>query len=421
MPADVCASAPAEEPIGRPAGTGAVLPARAVVDLDAVAANTRLLAEHADGAAVMAVVKADGYGHGMVPSAVAALAGGATWLGVAHVGEALALRAAGIEVPVLAWLYVPGQDLAPAVAAGVDLSVSAPWALEAVVDAARRTGRTARVHLKADTGLSRGGATAEDWPALVAAAGRAQAEGAVEVLALWSHLASADDPAQDALTAQQVQRLAEAAEVAAAAGVRPPLRHLAASSGLLAHPEARLDLVRPGIALYGIAPAPERASSAQLGLVPAMSLRARLALVKTVAAGEGVSYGHTYTTSSRTRLALVPLGYGDGIPRHASSTGPVAVAGRWHRVAGRVCMDQVVLDLGDDDLARGVRAGDEVELFGTGAGGGPTAQDWAEAAGTIAYEVVTRLGARVPRVYTGELAQRLGRTRGAPPDASGAA
>jgi len=387
---------------------GDVLPSWAVVDLDAVAANTGVLRERAGGAAVMAVVKADGYGHGMVPAALAALAGGATWLGVAHLAEALELRAAGVRAPVLAWLVVPGQDLAPAVAAGVDVSASAVWALEALARAARRTGRTARVHLKVDTGLSRGGATARDWPDLVRAAAAAQAEGAVEVVAVWSHLASADDEGSDALTLRQVQRLAEAVEVAGRLGVRPPLRHLAASSGVLAHPSAHLDLVRPGVAVYGISPAPERFSAAEAGLVPAMSLRARLALVKEVAAGAGVSYGHSHVTSARTRLALVPLGYGDGLPRHASGCGPVALAGRRYPVAGRVCMDQVVLDLGDDEAARAARAGDEVEVFGAGADGGPTAQDWADAAGTIAYEVVTRIGARVPRVHVGAVAERLG-------------
>ncbi|MEJ5889220.1 alanine racemase [Pseudokineococcus marinus] len=388
------ATAPADD-------MGDALPARAVVDLDAVAANADVLRGRAAGAAVMAVVKADGYGHGMVPCARAALAGGATWLGVAHLAEALELRAAGVTAPVLAWLVVPGQDLAPAVAADVDLSASAVWAVEALVDAARRTGRTARVHLKVDTGLSRGGATARDWPDVVRAAAAAQAEGALEVVAVWSHLASADDEASDALTLAQVERLHDAVAVAARLGVRPPLRHLAASSGLLAHPAARLDLVRPGVAVYGVSPAPERFSSADLGLVPAMSLRARLALVKEVGPGEGVSYGHHHVTAGRARLALVPLGYGDGLPRHASGRGPVALRGRRYAVAGRVCMDQVVLDLGDDDAARAVRAGDEVEVFGTGADGGPTAQDWADAAGTIAYEVVTRIGARVPRVHVG--------------------
>ncbi|WP_299037152.1 alanine racemase [uncultured Pseudokineococcus sp.] len=410
---------PAVEPAGThaaPAGDvlpgdvvpGGVLPARAVVDLDAVAANTGVLRERAGGAAVMAVVKADGYGHGMVPAALAALAGGATWLGVAHLAEALELRAAGVHAPVLAWLVVPGQDLAPAVAAGVDVSASAVWALEALADAARRSGRTARVHLKVDTGLSRGGATADDWPALVRAAAAAQAEGAVEVVAVWSHLASADDEASDDLTLRQVERLSDAVEVAARCGVRPSLRHLAASSGVLAHPAAHLDLVRPGVAVYGVSPAPQRFSAADVGLVPAMSLRARLALVKEVGAGEGVSYGHSHVTGARTRLALVPLGYGDGLPRHASGRGPVALAGRRYAVAGRVCMDQVVLDLGDDEAARAARAGDEVEVFGSGADGGPTAQDWADAAGTIAYEVVTRIGARVPRVHVGAVAEQHG-------------
>jgi len=408
MPDRTTTPTPPSTPPATGGPTAPVVPAWADVDLDAVAANAALLRERAQGAALMAVVKAEGYGHGAVPAALAALEGGATWLGVAHLDEALALRAAGITAPVLAWVLVPGQDTTAAVAAGVDVSASAPWAVDALADAARRTGRTARVHLKVDTGLSRGGATAHDWPDLVRAAAAAQAEGAVEVVGVWSHLASADDPAADALTHRQADRLEEALVVAAGLGVRPPLRHLANSAGVLAHPRTRLDLVRAGIAVYGVTPSPVRGSAADLGLVPAMALRARLSLVKEVGPGEGVSYGHQHVTAARTRLALVPLGYGDGVPRHASGTGPVLVGGRRHPVAGRVCMDQVVLDLGDDAAARAVRAGDVVELFGTGADGGPTAQDWADAAGTIGYEVVTRLGARVPRRYSGAVARRHG-------------
>lgn len=374
-------------------------PAEAVVDLDAVRDNAAALVAHARGAEVMAVVKADGYGHGLVPTARAALVGGATWLGVAQLSEALALRAAGISAPVLSWLHVPGDDLGAAVAADVDLSVAAPWALDAVVAAARAQGRTARVHLKVDTGLGRGGTTSADWPDLLAAVAGAAAERAVEVVGVWSHYAWADAPTHPTVLRQQ-EEFAHALDVAARLGVRPVRRHLANSAATLTNTGAHLDLVRPGLALYGLSPVPELGSPADFGLRPAMTLRARLALVKRVGAGQGVSYGHAYTTTSATTLALVPLGYADGVPRHASGTGPVLAAGRRRTVAGRVCMDQLVLDLGDDEA----KAGDEVVLFGPGTHGEPTAQDWADAAGTISYEIVSRVGSRVPRTYVGQLA-----------------
>jgi alanine racemase len=373
-------------------------PAVAVVDLDAVTANTAALVERARGAEVMAVVKADGYGHGAVPCARAALRGGATWLGVAQLSEAMSLREAGITAPMLTWLYAPGDDLTAPVAADVDLSVAAPWALDAVVSAAQASGRTARVHLKIDTGLGRGGATAADWEELVGHVAAARADGAVEVVGIWSHYAFADAPSHPTVRRQSVA-LTEAVEQAARLGVRPPLRHLANSAATLTDPSAHFDLVRPGLAVYGLSPVPDVGSPADFGLVPAMTLSARLVLVKDVDAGQGVSYGHTYTTTHRTTLGLVPIGYADGVPRHASGRGPVQLAGRRLQVAGRVCMDQFVVDLGRVD--DGARAGDEVVLFGPGTKGEPTAQDWAVAAGTIDYEIVTRVGARVPRQYVG--------------------
>jgi alanine racemase len=371
-----------------------------VVDLDAIAGNVAVLAERAGPAAVMAVVKADAYGHGLVPSARAALAGGASWLGVAQLAEALALRAAGVSAPVLCWLHTPAQDLAPAVGAGIDLSVATPHAVAAAADAARRTGRTARLHLKVDTGLGRGGATRADWPHLVAAALTASAEGTVEVVGAWSHLAFADAPGHPTVVAQQ-QVFEAAVADAEAAGARFAVRHLANSAAVLTDPGARYDLVRPGVAVYGLSPGPDVGTPAEHGLVPAMSVRTRLALVKDVGAGQGVSYAHAYTTPAPTRLGLVPLGYADGVPRSASGTGPVAVAGGRTRVAGRVCMDQFVVDLAGLPGASGAAAGDPVVLFGSGRDGEPTAEDWAAAAGTIGYEIVARVSARLPRRYTG--------------------
>lgn len=376
------------------------LPACAVIDLDAIAANARALQAASGSAQLMAVIKADGYGHGLVPVARAALRGGADWLGVAQLAEGLQLRAAGIDAPVLSWLTVPGDSYPEAVRAGLDLGVSNRATLEEVAAAARATDRTARVHLKLDTGLSRNGVSPADWPELVEVALKLQAEGVIALVGAMSHFAVADDPGHPTVRAQ-AELFAEAVRGAEQAGARFEVRHLANSAATLTAPGTHLDLVRPGLALYGLSPVPDRRPPEGFGLRPAMSLLGRIALVKRVPGGSGVSYGHTYTTTRDTTLALVPLGYADGVPRHAGNRGPVAVRGRTYRVAGRVCMDQVVLDLGGTGNPTGVREGDPALLFGDGRDGGPTAQDWAEAAGTISYEIVTRLGTRVPRRYVG--------------------
>ncbi|PFG18975.1 alanine racemase [Serinibacter salmoneus] len=368
-------------------------PARALINLAAIQRNVAALRERAT-APVMAVVKADAYGHGLVPSARAALAGGATWLGVAQLSEALDLRAAGVDAPLLTWIYAPGAPLARAVRAGIDLSVGAPWALAEVRAAVAATGRTARIHLKVDTGLGRGGQFLPAWRDMLDQALRAQAAGEVEVVGVWSHLASAED-VTSATTASQREVFLEAVALAEAGGAHLELRHLANSAATLVRPDLHFDLVRPGLAVFGLSPLPG-VSAGEVGLEPAMRLEASLMVVKHAPAGQGVSYGHTYTTTAQTVLADVPLGYADGIPRHAGSAGPVQVAGRRYTIAGRVCMDQFVLDLGADSSAA---AGDVAVLFGAGTDGEPTAQDWAEAAGTISYEIVTRLGVRVPRVH----------------------
>lgn len=376
-------------------------PARAVVDLDAIRHNTALLRAHAGSAECMAVVKADGYGHGLLPVARAALDGGATWLGTAQLSEALELRSAGITAPLLAWLYAPGAPLARVVTAGIDVGVPAPWALGEVVAAARSTGRTARVHLEVDTGLGRSGAFPAELPDLLDAAMAAQALGAIEVVGVWSHLARADEVGHPSVRAQAAQ-FEDAVRAVERAGAHLEVRHLAASSAVLTEPALRYDLVRPGLALYGLSPIPDRATSAGLGLRPAMRLEAEIAVVKPAPEGQGVSYGHAYVTPRATRLGVVPIGYADGVPRHGSNTASVLVRGTRLPVAGRICMDQFVLDLGPDqgDLA-GVAAGETAVLFGSGEQGEPTAQDWADAAGTISYEIVTRVGTRVPRVYLG--------------------
>ncbi|NJQ03258.1 alanine racemase [Streptomyces zingiberis] len=373
------------------------LRARAEIDLGAIRANVRALRDRAPGAELMAVVKSDAYGHGALPCARAARAAGAAWLGTATPQEALALRAAGDTGRLLCWLWTPGGPWREAIEADVDVSASAGWALREIVAAARASGRTARVHLKADTGLGRGGCPPHDWAELVAAARAAEAEGVLRVTGLWSHFACADEPGHPSIGAQ-LDVFRSALATAERAGLRPEVRHMANSPALLTLPEAHFDLVRSGISLYGVSPGPEVGHSADFGLRPAMTLAGRLASVKRVPGGHGVSYGHHYVTPGPTTLALVPLGYADGIPRHASGTGPVLVGGKWRTVAGRVAMDQFVVDLGGDTAA----AGDDAVLFGPGDAGEPTAQDWAVAASTIAYEIVTRIGTRVPRVYVGE-------------------
>jgi alanine racemase len=370
--------------------------AEIVVDLDAVRHNVRTLKDRVEGRALMVVVKADGYGHGMLEVARAAREAGAEWLGVAVVEEALALRAAGDTGPLLTWLAVPGEDFRPAVEAEVDVTAYTVSQLDEIRCAARAAGVRARVQLKVDTGLSRGGSTQEEWPDLVAAAVAAEASGEIRVTGVWSHFACSDEPEHPANDAQE-EVFRWAVDLAERSGLRPEVRHLCNSAGALTRPSSWFDLVRCGIAAYGLTPMPEVASSDELGLVPAMTVQGRLAVVKEVRAGSGVSYGHTYVAVHDTTVGVVPAGYADGIPRHASSKAPVLAAGQVRPIAGRVCMDQFVLDLGDADAA----AGDPVVLFGRGEHGEPTAQDWADACGTISYEIVTRIGGRMQRRYVG--------------------
>ena len=371
--------------------------AEALVDLSAVRHNVGVLRAAAPAAEVMAVVKADGYGHGAVPVAEAALAAGASWLGVCTLEEAADLREAGITAPLLSWLHLPDDDFAGAVAAGVDLSVASRAHLAAVAAGARRAGRPARVHLKVDTGMSRNGAQPAAWDDLLDDAAKAAADGHVEVVAVWSHLANADIPAHPTLDAQAA-RLTVAWQAARERGFAP-IRHLANAAATLTRPDLHFDLVRPGIAVYGLDPLGRPATDSPLR--PAMTLRGRVALVKRVPAGEGVSYGHEWTTPRETTLALVPVGYADGVPRGLGRDGRMRVllGGTLRPVVGRVSMDQVVVDCGDGE---GVREGDTAVFFGPGEDGEPTAQDWADELGTIHYEIVTGVhGRRVTRTYAG--------------------
>ncbi|GAA1942105.1 alanine racemase [Agromyces allii] len=378
----------------------------AVVDLDAVRANVAALAAQVAPAAVMAVVKANAYGHGAVPVAHAALDGGATWLGVADLDEAFELRDAGVTAPVLAWLHGPDAPFADAIVRGIDLGISSIDQLRRVSDAAAHVAASAAgsggasatsgpafVHLKIDTGLSRNGVPPEEWIEAVAFAAMLEEQGRIRVRGVFSHLANTDDEADRAQLAAFDEALAEAS----AAGLEPEVRHLASTAAAVRLPASRFDLVRLGIGTYGIPPYGDGTTAADLGLRPVMTLRACVAAVRRVEAGVGVSYSHTWRAERATTLALVPLGYADGIPRHASSRAEVLLAGRRRPVVGRIAMDQFVVDVGDDEVA----VGDEVVLFGDPATGAPSADDWADAADTIGYEIVTRIGHRVPRTYGG--------------------
>ncbi|WP_307864944.1 alanine racemase [Myceligenerans salitolerans] len=409
-------------PLGVLPGFDPEYPARAVVDLTAIRDNVVALRRAAPAAALMAVVKGDAYGHGLLPVARAALAGGATWLGAAQVGEALRLRQGGVtpaDARILTWLYAPGAPLEEVLLADIDLGVAAPWGMDAAADAARSAGRPARVHLKVDTGLGRNGITLDDLPGVLRRA--AELRGLVEVTGVMSHFACADEPGHPSIDAQ-AKAFEDTVSAVERAGFTPEVRHLANSAATLTRPDTAWDLVRTGIAMYGLTPVPQSSVPSTYGLRPAMTVEARLATVKRVPAGSGVSYGLHYTTSQDTVLGVIPLGYADGIPRHASGGalgpgGPVLVGGgvgdvsspeagpgsaRVVRVAGRVCMDQVMVDLGPYATEQ---AGDIVTLFGQADGvehaGAPSAEDWAQAAGTISYEIVTRVAARMPRVYTG--------------------
>lgn len=369
----------------------------AVVDLGAIAANVRRLRADIGTPHTMVVVKANGYGHGAVPIARAALEAGADWLGVAEIPEALELRSAGIDAPILAWLHGPGADFAAALAADIDLGLSSARQLQQAADAAAAAGRVASVQLKVDTGLSRNGVPECDWAEVFALAARAERAGRIRVRGIFSHLSNAS-PADDA---EAIARFDRALAAVGDAGLAPDLVHLAATAAALRVPAARYSMVRLGIGVYGLSPFDD-ATSADLGLVPAMTLQGQVAAVRRVAAGAGVSYDYTWRADTDCTLVLVPFGYADGIPRQATGRARVAIGDGCHPAVGRIAMDQFVVNLGDASAA----VGDPVVLFGDPAAGAPSATDWADAAGTIDYEIVTRIGPRVPRLYRGSSVER---------------
>lgn len=410
-----------------------VYPGQVIVDLKALRDNMRTLVARVsqdlqpgqNAPEVMGVVKADGYGHGLIPSALAALAGGATWLGTAQPYEALRLREAGIDSShchILTWLTsATTTRFADLITENIDISVGSIDSLNAVAFAARKLGKHARVHVKVDTGFGRNGFTPEGFSSALEKLQQYSNEGVIEVIGQWSHLAVADSPDVPEFvdaTDRQIQQFHEFTKRMKEASVAPKIRHLANTAATLNRPEIRFELVRPGIGLYGYEPDPAMGDSQTYGLQPAMTLQAQLGTVKAVEEGHGISYGRTYLTPNNTSTAIVPLGYADGILRSASGFdmqgarhvdkpgGPVRVetnkGARILNVSGRVCMDQFIVDLKGDASELGVREGDTVTLFGPGRGvefAEPTADDWAEAAGTISYEIMTGIGPRVPRLY----------------------
>ncbi len=373
----------------------------ALVDLDAIQANVAALNRHVGAAQVMAVIKSDGYGHGMLASARAAVAGGATWLGVVHVADAVALRQAGILVPVLSLHGSPDAPHADAIRHDIDLTAGSAALVDQIALAAEGAGKPARLHLEADTGMSRGGATAADWPALVGAALAAESAGRAKIVGLWSHFACADIPDHPAI-GQQLEAFRAAVTAAERAGARPEVRHMANGPATLTLPDSYFDLVRPGGAVFGLCTLPGGVPD---WLRPAMTVRARLIQVKRVPARTPVSYAHRYTTGADTVLGVLPLGYNEGIPRHATNSARLlSTRGRRVSIAGTVNLNHIVLDLGDGPA----EAGDEVVLFGPGDHGEPTAQEWAEVLGTLSYEIVTRFTGKVPRTYSGVTAVEEG-------------
>ncbi|MGN6444436.1 alanine racemase [Amnibacterium sp.] len=352
--------------------------------MSAIEHNVGVLKRLAGTRELLAVVKADGYGHGAATAARAALAGGATWLGVADPEEALALRAAGIDAPLLAWLLHTEADFGPVADRGIDLGVSS----EAQVERVAATAPGAAVQIKLDTGLSRNGVEAREWGRVFEAAAALEREGALRVRGLFSHLANTS-PEEDALAEE---RFADAVRLARGAGLDPVLLHLASTAAAVMRDQSAFTMVRCGIGIYGVSPFgdPERVPD---GLRPAMTLATEVAAVRRVPAGAGVSYDHIWRAERPTTLALVPLGYADGVPRAASNRAEVLLGGRRRPVRGRIAMDQFLVDVGDDE----VRVGDEVVLFGDPATGAPSADEWGRWADTIGYEIVTRIGPRVLR------------------------
>jgi alanine racemase len=374
--------------------------AEVIVDLAAIKANINHLMNRS-GKPALAVVKADAYGHGLVPVARASVEAGVEWLGTALLEEALLLRKAGIKTRVIAWLTPITDDLSAAITNDIDLGIPSCEHLHAVLEASTRAKKKARIHLEIDTGMSRGGALLE-WNEMLVDAANAQSSGLIEIVGIWSHFARADEPGHQFNTEQR-QRFIAGLEKAKELGINPEITHLSNSAATINDPHSHFDLVRLGIAMYGLSPdVKTMGDSEKLNLIPAMSIRARVHLVKEVPAGSQVGYGGTAITKVDTKLAVIAMGYADGIPRNATSETGVLIGNKMSPIIGRVSMDQFVVDLGRESQAR---AGDWAYIIGSPkrdsytSANCYTADSWAAACGTINYEIVTRISPRVARVY----------------------
>jgi alanine racemase len=368
--------------------------ARAEVNLAAIASNLKLI-KGKTKSEVLAVVKADAYGHGLVAVAKTVEQAGADWLGTALLEEAITLRNAGITKPIIAWLTPKGEDFITAIHLDIDLSISSVELLAEIAAAGKIINKVPRVHIELDTGMNRGG-FGDELPLVISEIANQAKAGSINVVGIWSHFARADEP-EILMNQTQLSRFNSVVEQLKTAGITYQYLHLANSAASLTNQNAHKNIIRWGIGLYGLSPdINNMGSSLDLGLKPAMKLIAKLQLVKAVKAGQGVGYGSTATTKEDTKLGVVTMGYADGIPRNASNLAGVFVAGKRAPLIGRVSMDQFVVDLGASSLAK---TGDEVIVFGDGSGGEYTIDEWAKACGTINYEIVTRIGTRVPRIY----------------------
>ncbi len=371
--------------------------ASAEINLSAIAVNLKLIKSKTN-AQVLTVVKADAYGHGLLPVARAAQDAGADWLGTALLEEAITLRTGGITKPIIAWLTPMGEDFKAALLANIDLSISSIELLNEIVLAGKSVNKVPNIHIEVDTGMSRGG-VGDDWDNFVIQVVNSVKANQIKVIGIWSHFARADEP-DEGMNKEQLDVFEDRIKSATAAGIKAEFIHIANSAASLTNKAAHKSILRWGIGLYGLSPEVEKmGDSASLGLQCAMKLKAKLHLVKAVKAGVSVGYGGTAVTKSATKLGVVTLGYADGIPRNANNLAGVFVAGKRAPLIGRVSMDQFVVDLGVSSLAK---TGDEVIVFGDGGGGEYTIDEWAKASGTINYEIVTRIGPRVPRIYPRE-------------------
>ena len=371
--------------------------ASAEINLSAIADNLKLI-KGKTNAQVLAVVKADAYGHGLIQVGKAAEAAGANWLGTALLEEGIALRNSGVKVPIISWLTPLGENFKTAINLDIDLSISSIELLTEVISAGKVVKKIPRVHIEVDTGMSRGG-VGDDWNLLLTELSKTVKANEINIIGIWSHFARADEPGQ-AMNQEQLNTFEDRIKSASDVGIKPEFIHIANSAAALTNNGAHKNIIRWGIGLYGLSPDINNlGDSKSLKLKPAMRLKAKLHLVKAVKAGVSVGYGGTAITKSDTKLGVVTLGYADGVPRNANNLAGVFVDGKRAPLIGRVSMDQFVVDLGINSSAK---TGDEVIVFGDGSSGEYTADEWAKASGTINYEIVTRIGSRVPRIYPRE-------------------